>query len=127
MVENPASLSFTQKWLLAIRPKTLPAAVAPVIMGLSIAATTGSFHWGAGLAALFGSVMIQIGTNLVNDVVDFSKGADTDERTGPTRVTQTGLLTAIQVWSGVIVSFGLAGLAGIYLALIAGWPVVWIG
>ena len=127
MTEKPNSISLTQKWLLAVRPKTLPAAVAPVILGLSIAATTGIFHWGAGLAALFGAVMIQIGTNLVNDVIDFSKGADTAERTGPTRVTQTGLLTSKQVWTGVIVTFGLAGLVGVYLALLAGWPVVWIG
>lgn len=92
-----------------------------------MAATTGTFRWGAGLAALFGSVMIQIGTNLVNDVVDFSKGADTEERTGPTRVTQTGLLTSRQVWTGVLATFGLAGLAGLYLTLTAGWPVAALG
>jgi 1,4-dihydroxy-2-naphthoate octaprenyltransferase len=127
MAQNPESISLTQKWLLAIRPKTLPAAVAPVVLGWGIATTTGSFRWGAGLAALFGSVMIQIGTNLVNDVVDFSKGADTKERTGPTRVTQTGLLTSRQVWTGVLATFGLAGLAGLYLTLRSGWPVAVLG
>jgi 1,4-dihydroxy-2-naphthoate octaprenyltransferase len=127
MADNPESISLTQKWLLAIRPKTLPAAVAPVVLGWGIAATTGTFRWGAGLAAMFGSVMIQIGTNLVNDVVDFSKGADTKERTGPTRVTQTGLLTSRHVWTGVLVTFGLAGLAGLYLTLTAGWPVAALG
>jgi 1,4-dihydroxy-2-naphthoate octaprenyltransferase len=127
MMEKSDTISFTGKWLLAIRPKTLTAAVGPVVLGWGMAATTGTFRWGAGLAALFGSVMIQIGTNLVNDVVDFSRGADTEERAGPTRVTQTGLLTSGQVWSGVLVTFGSAALAGLYLALTAGWPVAVLG
>ena len=67
------------------------------------------------MAALFTSLMIQIGTNLVNDVVDFTKGTDNEDRLGPTRVTQTGLLTIRQVWAGVLVTFGLAILAGVYL------------
>jgi len=116
-----------QRWILAIRPKTLTAAVAPVVVGWGVAATTGQFHWGAALAAMFTSVMIQIGTNLVNDVVDFSKGADTEARTGPLRVTQTGLLSPRQVWTGVLVTFGLAVLAGLYLTWVAGWPVLVIG
>jgi 1,4-dihydroxy-2-naphthoate octaprenyltransferase len=127
MADNFDTVSLIQKWLLAIRPKTLTAAVAPVVLGWGIAATTGTLRWGAGVAALFGAVMIQIGTNLVNDVVDFSKGADTAERTGPTRVTQTGLLSSRQVWMGVLVTFGLAGLAGLYLTLIAGWPIALLG
>ena len=71
--------------------------------------------------------MIQIATNMVNDVVDFSKGADTEERTGPLRVTHAGLLTPRQVWLGVAVTFGLAALAGLYLTWLAGWPVLVIG
>ena len=67
----PGALSFSQRWMLAIRPKTLTAAVAPVLLGWGVAATTGKFLWGAALAALITSIMIQIGTNLVNDVVDF--------------------------------------------------------
>lgn len=125
--QSRSDLSLAQRWGLAIRPKTLTAAVAPVIVGWGVAYTTGYFHWGAALAAMFVSIMIQIGTNLVNDVVDFSKGADTEARTGPLRVTQTGLLTPRQVWSGVIVTFGLAVLAGFYLAWIAGWPVLILG
>ncbi len=120
-------LSPLQKWMLAIRPKTLTAAVGPVILGWGIAATTGRFHWGAALAALFASVMIQIGANLINDVIDFSRGADTADRTGPTRVTQTGLFTPRQVWAGVAVSYALAALAGGYLAWLAGWPVLALG
>lgn len=121
------TISFPQRWILAIRPKTLPAAAAPVILGWSIAYTTGSFHFMPAIAALVSAIMIQIGTNLVNDVVDFAKGADTEERTGPTRVTQTGLLTSRQVWGGVWVIFGIAALAGAYLAWVSGWIVILIG
>jgi 1,4-dihydroxy-2-naphthoate octaprenyltransferase len=125
--QNLNALSISQRWILAIRPRTLPAAAAPVILGWSIAFTTGSFRLGSAIAALVCAVMIQIATNLVNDVVDFDKGADTEERTGPTRVTQTGLLTPRQVWGGVWVTFGIAALAGAYLALIWGWAVILIG
>jgi 1,4-dihydroxy-2-naphthoate octaprenyltransferase len=129
LMESPnlESLSLGQRWLLAIRPKTLTAAAAPVILGWGIAANTGSFFWGPALAALVSALMIQIGTNLVNDVVDFSKGADTIKRTGPTRVTQSGLLTPKQVWQGVWLSFGIAAIAGAYLTWSAGWLVLWIG
>ncbi|MCB2178700.1 1,4-dihydroxy-2-naphthoate polyprenyltransferase [bacterium] len=120
-------ISKTEAWKLAARPKTLPAAVAPVILGWAIAWTTGKFHWGAALASLFTAVMIQIATNMVNDVVDYSKGADTEERTGPLRVTQAGLLSPREVWMGVAVVFGLAIIAGLYLFWVAGWPVLVIG
>lgn len=126
MESQPQTTNF-QAWMLAARPKTLPAAIAPVLLGWAIAWSTGVFHLGAGLAALFTAIMIQIATNMVNDVVDFSKGADTEERTGPTRVTQTGLLSPRQVWTGVAITFGLAALAGIYLTWLAGWPVLVIG
>jgi 1,4-dihydroxy-2-naphthoate octaprenyltransferase len=125
--QNQEAISMPQRWMLAIRPKTLPAAAAPVILGWSIAYTTGRFHFIPAIAALVSAIMIQIGTNLVNDVVDFAKGADTEERTGPTRVTQTGLLTSRQVWGGVWVTFGIAALAGAYLAWVSGWIVILIG
>jgi 1,4-dihydroxy-2-naphthoate octaprenyltransferase len=124
---SPDRLSFLQRWMLAIRPKTLPAAVAPVVLGWSIAAATGRFEWLPALAAMVCSLMFQIGANLVNDVVDFSKGADTNQRTGPTRVTQTGLLTSGQVWGGVWLTFGVAALAGAYLTWQSGWVVLWLG
>ena len=125
--QTPKQLSPIHKWLLAIRPKTLPAAAAPVILGWSIANTTGKFYWSMACAALISALMIQIGTNLVNDVIDFAKGADTLERTGPVRVTQTGMFTAKQVWVGVWVTFGIGALAGLYLMLHAGWVVLVIG
>ncbi|MGD2027243.1 MAG: 1,4-dihydroxy-2-naphthoate polyprenyltransferase [Anaerolineales bacterium] len=127
MEEKPRSLSRFQRWVMAARPKTLTAAISPVLLGWSIALSTSRFHFGAALAALVTAVFIQIATNLVNDVVDFYKGADTAERAGPTRVTETGLLTPQQVWTGVVVSFGAAALAGVYLYWVAGWPVLVLG
>ena len=120
-------LNYFQRWHLAARPKTLPAAVAPVLVGGALAYAAGSFRPLAALAALLGAVLIQIGTNFVNDVADFEKGADTHERLGPTRVTENELLTPRQVWGGVTVVFGLATLLGVYLIAVTGWPVAVIG
>ena len=119
--------NFLQRWWLAIRPKTLPAAIAPVILGWAIAYQSGSFHILAALASLMIALLIQIGTNLINDVVDLSRGADTEARTGPTRVTQSGMLTPQQVWAGVIVAFGVSVLLGLYLVLITGLPALILG
>lgn len=112
---------------MAARPRTLPAAIAPVMVGAAAAAHDGAFQSGPALAALLGAILIQIGTNFANDVFDFQKGADTHERLGPTRVTQSGLLTPRQVFAGMGVIFGLAVLIGLYLAWVGGWPIVAIG
>ena len=125
--ERKASLSNLQVWLLAARPKTLPAAASPVIVGSAVAYYEGFFKPGPALAALLGAFLLQIGANLANDVFDFRRGADTGERLGPTRVTQTGLLSPGQVLRGMWVCFGLAVVLGVYLAITAGWPVVLIG
>ncbi len=114
-------------WLLAIRPKTLPAAVGPVLAGWGLAAHDGVFRWGPALAALAGGVLLQIGANLANDVADFHRGADTGERLGPTRVTQAGLLSPAEVTRGMWLTFGLAAAVGVYLIAVAGWPVALIG
>lgn len=116
-----------QRWLLAIRPKTLYAAIAPVFIGTALAVHVGKFRFWPAFAALLGAIFIQIGTNLANDAADFYKGADTSERLGPVRVTQAGLLTSRQVTIGMWVTFGFAALAGIYLIIVAGWPVLVIG
>ncbi|MCC6147127.1 MAG: 1,4-dihydroxy-2-naphthoate polyprenyltransferase [Anaerolineaceae bacterium] len=118
---------FLSPWVLAARPKTLPAAVAPVFIGIGISFFFGKLSLPAILAALLCSIFIQIGTNYINDVVDFTRGHDTTERLGPLRVTQAGLLSPTQVWIGGITAFSLAAAAGLYLALIAGWPVILIG
>jgi 1,4-dihydroxy-2-naphthoate octaprenyltransferase len=114
-------------WLLAARPQTLPVAVAPVAVGTAVASTLGPVRWGAVAAALIGALAIQIGTNFANDVFDHEKGADTDERLGPTRAVQSGLLSAPAVKVGMIVAFVAAFLAGVYLTTVAGAPIVVIG
>ena len=116
-----------QRWVLATRPRTLFAAAAPVIVGTAVALEAGKFSLGPAGAALLGAILIQIGTNLANDVADFKKGADTEERLGPVRVTQAGLLSPNQVIAGMWITFALAGLIGVYLTLTAGWPVILIG
>lgn len=127
MAEKTKSLSTWQIWMLASRPRTLPAAAAPVIVGSAVAWYDGLFHAGPALAALVAALLLQVGANLANDVFDFHRGADTAERLGPLRVTQAGLLAPRQVLAGMWLCFGLAVLLGLYLTLIAGWPVVIIG
>jgi 1,4-dihydroxy-2-naphthoate octaprenyltransferase len=115
-------------WLLAARPKTLAAAVTPVLVGTALARIdTTPIHWLVFAFALFGAVFIQIGTNYVNDAIDFRKGADTHARLGPLRVTQAGLLGAEAVLRGAYVCFFLAALCGIPLILRGGWPIAAIG
>ena len=112
---------------MASRPRTLPAASAPVIAGSAAAFSSGHFDLLPALAALLGALLLQIGANIANDVFDYQKGVDTAERLGPTRVTASGLLTPGEVKTGMWVVFGLAALCGVYLALHAGWPVIAIG
>src|SRR5688500_7401286 len=84
-------------WFLAVRPKTLPAAISPVLVGCVVAWTEGGFAWLPALAAFAVALLLQIAANLANDVADFRRGADTQERLGPVRVTQSGLLSARQI------------------------------
>jgi 1,4-dihydroxy-2-naphthoate octaprenyltransferase len=112
-------------WLLASRPKTLSAAVVPVLIGTSLAPRP--VHWWLFACALAGAMLIQIGTNFVNDALDFKKGADTGARLGPLRVTQAGLISAEAVLRAAYVCFILAALCGIPLILRAGWPLLVIG
>ena len=114
-------------WLLAARPRTLPAAVAPVLVGTSLAATQDDFSVLPFVAALVGSVFIQIGTNLSNDYSDARRGADTEERLGPVRVTAGGLMPPKRVLVGTYVAFGVAVVAGLYLASVAGWELLVVG
>jgi 1,4-dihydroxy-2-naphthoate octaprenyltransferase len=114
-------------WLLAARPRTLPAAIAPVLVGTSLAATEDELSVLPFLAALVGSVFIQIGTNLSNDYSDARRGADTEERLGPVRVTAGGLMPPKRVLVGTYVAFGIAVGAGLYLAAVAGWELLVVG
>ncbi|MCP4727652.1 MAG: 1,4-dihydroxy-2-naphthoate polyprenyltransferase [bacterium] len=114
-------------WLLAARPKTLWAAISPVMIGTAFAVNDGGFHALSAFLALFGAVMIQIGTNFANDYHDYKKGADTKERKGPVRVTQAGLIKPETVKKAYLVVFLLALLSGIYLIYRGGIPILTIG
>jgi 1,4-dihydroxy-2-naphthoate polyprenyltransferase len=115
-------------WLMAARPRTLPAAIAPVLVGSAAAAdATDDFRWGAFVAALIGSIFIQIGTNLANDYSDAKRGADPEDRLGPVRVTSAGLVAPRRVLYATWLAFGVAVVAGIYLATVAGWVIIAVG
>jgi 1,4-dihydroxy-2-naphthoate octaprenyltransferase len=112
---------------MAARPRTLPAAIAPVLVGTSLAIHYGTFHPIAFTAALLGAILIQIGTNLSNDYSDARRGADSDERIGPVRVTAGGLVPPRQVLIATYLTFGAAVLCGAYLIAIAGWALLAVG
>jgi 1,4-dihydroxy-2-naphthoate octaprenyltransferase len=111
----------------AARPRTLPAAVAPVLVGTALAVSQDEFRALAFVAALVGSVFIQIGTNLSNDYSDARRGADTEDRLGPVRVTAGGLMPPRSVLIGTYVAFGIAVAAGLYLAALAGPELLLVG
>jgi len=114
-------------WVMAARVRTLPAAVAPVLVGTSLALGDGHFNPWAFLAALFGALFIQVGTNLSNDYSDARRGADTEDRLGPVRVTAGGLVPPSQVLAATYITFGLACLCGVYLIIVAGWELLILG
>jgi 1,4-dihydroxy-2-naphthoate polyprenyltransferase len=107
--------------------RTLPAAVAPVLVGTSLAIERGVFRPGAFIAALLGSLLIQIGTNLANDYSDARRGADSEDRVGPVRVTAGGLVPPRQVLVATYVTFGLAVVCGLYLVAVAGIELLFVG
>ncbi len=112
---------------MAARPRTLPAAVAPVLVGTALAGYLHVFHPLRFIAALLGAIFIQVGTNLSNDYSDARRGADAEDRLGPVRVTAGGLVPPRQVLVATYVSFGLAVLAGLYLIVVAGWQLLLVG
>src|SRR3954470_23392038 len=115
-------------WLLAARPRTLPAGVAPVLVGTALAwAERDSLRVGAFIAALLGAVFIQVGANLSNDYSDARRGADTEDRVGPVRVTAGGLVPPKQVLTATYVTFGLAVVCGLYLVAVAGIELLFVG
>jgi 1,4-dihydroxy-2-naphthoate octaprenyltransferase len=114
-------------WLMAARVRTLPAAVAPVLVGTSLAVQQGVFRPGAFVAALLGALFIQVGTNLANDYSDARRGADAEDRVGPVRVTAGGLVPPRQVLVATYVTFGLAVVCGLYLVAVAGVELLFVG
>lgn len=125
---EPQNPSMIRAWIMAARPKTLTAAVVPILAATALAASLFQ-KWSASMltCSMLSAVFIQIGTNLVNDAVDFKKGADTEKRIGPRRVTQSGLFTSRQVMGAAAFMFLLAILFGIPLVIQGGWPMIVVG
>ena len=128
VVQTQSTPSLLSCWIMASRPRTLTISVTPVMVGTALAwAVERRIHWLAVLAALIGSVFIQLGTNIHNDAADFERGGDGPDRIGPARVTASGLLPAHTVKYGAYICFAIAALAGTYLVSVAGWPILLIG
>ena len=114
-------------WLLAARLKTLPAAISPVILGSALAFHDNIFSLVICLSTLLAAILIQIGTNFANDVFDFYKNTDREDRIGPTRATQAGLIAPESMIKAMWYTYSMAIFVGLYLAWIGGWPIVIIG
>ena len=118
--------SFLRFWFMAIRPKTLVAAVAPVLMATILAFRVGSVEYPIAFLVLLTALLIQIATNVANDLIDFKRGTDI-ERVGPTRAAQSGLLSEIQLKKGLYFILAAVIFLGFILVLKGGWPILVIG
>jgi len=114
-------------WIEASRPRTLGAAAAPVIIGTAMAAEYATVQWLIAMITLAAALLIQIGTNFANDYFDCIKGADTEERTGPVRATQAGLVSPEMMKNAFLITFALAALCGLFLVYKGGLPILIIG
>ncbi len=123
-VENPSKI---ESWVLASRPRTLLAAVVPVMVGSALAISQNKFTLILSLIALLCSVLIQVGTNFTNDLYDYLKGTDKEDRIGPRRVLVSGLISTSEMKLGIITVFGLAFLLGLFLVYAAGIVILIIG
>ena len=124
---GPGAAQSRRAWLFAIRVPTLSAAVVPVLVGAALALREGRAQFTVFVVTLCAALLIQIGTNLTNDLFDFKKGADTGARLGPVRVVQAGLLSEKEVAAASVLSFGAAILLGLYLVRVGGWPILAVG
>jgi len=127
MTADTASPNVVRIWLMAARPRTLPVGLAPVLVGTALAGVEDVFHPLRFVAAVLGALFIQVGSNLSNDYSDARRGADTEERLGPVRVTAGGLVPPRQVLIATYVTFGLAVVCGAYLIAVAGWQLLLVG
>ncbi|TVP55468.1 MAG: 1,4-dihydroxy-2-naphthoate polyprenyltransferase [Gemmatimonadales bacterium] len=127
MTASAHEIGAVRAWLLAIRPRTLPAAVAPVVVGTGMASARGVADPWPAIAALVGALLLQIATNLANDYFDFVKGSDTEERIGPVRVVQAGILSPAAVRRATALTLALAATVGAYLVWVGGIPILVIG
>jgi 1,4-dihydroxy-2-naphthoate octaprenyltransferase len=122
-----SKISPWRAWLMAARPKTLPASVAPVLVGIALAQADGVLSLLPAMAALVAALLIQIGTNMANDYFDYVKGKDVPGRVGPPRVAQGGLIRLHQLQLGIAIVFIAAAAVGLYLVIVGGWPILLIG
>lgn len=122
-----APLSPARAWWLAARPHTLPVSLGPVLVGTAVASGEEGVRWLPALAALAGALLLQLGSNLANDLFDFEKGADGADRIGPPRATQLGLLSPAQMRRGMAAVFAAAAFVGLYLVHVGGWPIAVAG
>ena len=116
-----------KRWVAAARPRTLPAAVSPVLVGSGLAVADGSGRWDSFVLCLLGALAIQVAANFANDASDARRGADAPDRIGPTRMVATGVISAREMWIATTVAVAVAAAAGVGLIVIAGWPIVVIG
>ncbi|MFC1863520.1 1,4-dihydroxy-2-naphthoate polyprenyltransferase [Thermodesulfobacteriota bacterium] len=126
METNKKSVSI-KSWFTAIRPRTLPAALAPIVVGTAMAFADDAFQALPCLAAFIGALLLQITVNLANDYFDFTKGVDSDDRVGPIRVIQKGIISLSMMRFAIAVTLGVSLLIGIYLIYVGGWPILAIG
>ena len=123
-----AAVTPTQLWWEAARPKTLPASVAPVVVGTAAATTDpDALSWVRAVAALAVAMSLQVAVNFANDLFDGVRGVDTEERTGPRRLVASGLIGPSAMRNAMLVALGVAGLAGLGLAAVAGWELLVVG
>jgi 1,4-dihydroxy-2-naphthoate octaprenyltransferase len=127
MIITTKTISKLDAWILASRPKTLLAALVPVVTGTSIAINDSQFHLPAAFIALICTILIQIGTNFVNDLYDFLAGSDKKERLGPLRAVASGFISVSQMKAGIYITFGLSFILGLYLVYLIGWEILVIG
>jgi 1,4-dihydroxy-2-naphthoate polyprenyltransferase len=121
------NMTMIRPWILAARPKTLPAATSPVLLACALAYADGVFRATPALIALGFALLIQIATNFANDYFDFVKGADTPERQGPARAVASGMVTPCAMLRATILTFALAFAEGLLLLPYGGWPLVAVG
>ena len=124
---DPGPPTRRQRWTLAARPKTLPAALTPVMTGTAVAFHEGGVHWLSAALALITALLLQIAANFANDALDFKRGVDTAERVGPARITSSGLISADTMLRATAIALLLATASGLSLAIRGGWPMFVIG
>lgn len=116
-------LGIMNPWLLAIRPRTLPAVIGPLLIGNMLAFELEQFSVMVACISMLCGILLQISVNLANDYFDFKNGIDTEERLGPVRVTQSGMIAPKTVRNAMILSLVLALIVGSYLIYQGGWPI----